>query len=97
MCSKVRFADLSCLYFEQGEGCCCNKHVVCVFKGRNGSGEMKISQRDLELEMCFECCVLFLLFCFCFCFFLTTSSCFWALAIDFFLPQGLSCPHHFGL
>lgn len=62
MCSKVRFADLSCLYFEQGEGCCCNKHVVCVFKGRNGSGEMKISQRDLELEMCFECCVLVFVF-----------------------------------
>lgn len=43
--------------FGQGEGPSCNKHVGRVFKEGNRSGELKISQHGLALEMCFECCV----------------------------------------
>ena len=67
----MRFADLSSVYFEHGEGCCRNKRGVCVFKGGSGSGEMKISQHELELEMCFECCGFF----FDYIFLLLSTSC----------------------
>lgn len=56
MCSEVRFADSSSVYFGQGEGASCKKRVR-IFKGGDRSEEMKISQHGLELETRFECCV----------------------------------------